>query len=249
MTSKLLSLLVVCALVTSAFVGPAAAVDSSTRNLPEESEVGTDVEATFELTQLFDEFEQWTLEGETELQDATWTVRFYDQAGNQIDSTETSSLSEDVDIEDGVHRIEVRVVGTTPQVENYSYDPPQQFVAANLTQTATGGSQTAIGSYRVHHYTAESKEAREAIDSAREAVEASSSDSGEALLQSAISSYETRDFESAIRDANSAEEEASQNRLLRMGAMGLIGVIVLVVLVGGGYRLYKSRQQTPSRLR
>lgn len=249
MTSKLLSLVVVCALVTSAFVGPAAAVDSSTQNLPEESEVGSDVEATFELTQLFDEFEQWTLEGETELEDATWTVRFYDQAGNQIDSTETDSLSEDVDIDDGVHRIEVRVVGTTPAVDNYSYDPPQQFAAANLTQTATGGSQSGIASYQVHHYTQESEEAREAIDSASAAVEASSSDSGQALLQSAISSYENENFQNAIDSAEQAENEASQNRLLRNAAMGVGGLVVLLLLVAGGYRLYRSRQQSPSRLR
>ena len=249
MTSKLSSLLVACALVASMFVAPAAAVDSSTDDLPEESEVGTDVEATVELTELYGEFEQWTLEGETELEDATWTVRFYDQAGNQIDSTESDSLSEEIDIDDGVHRVEVRVVGTTPPVDNYSYDPPQEFVAANLTQTAAGGSQNVIGSYAVHHYTSESKAAREAIDSAGAAVEASSSDSGQALLQSAISSYETQDFESAIRDAESAEEEASQNKLLRTAAMGVGGLVVLLLLVAGGYRFYRSRQQSPSRLR
>lgn len=249
MTSKFLSLLVACALVASTFVAPAAAVHSSTDDLPDESEVGSDVEATFELTQLYGEFEQWTLEGDTDLEDATWTVRFYDQAGNQIDSTESGSLSEEIDIEDGVHRVEVRVVGTTPPVDNYSYDPPQTYVAANLTQTAAGGSQNAIGSYSVHHYTAESKAAREAIDSARAAVEDSSADTGQALLQSAISSYENENFQNAIDSAEQAESEASQNKLLRNAALGVGGLVVLLLLVAGGYRLYRSRQQAPSRLR
>ena len=249
MTSKLASLLVAFALVATLFVAPAAAVDSSARSLPDEAEVGSDIEATFELTRLFDDFEEWTLEGETELDDATWTVKLYDQGGNQMDTVETDSLSQDIDIDDGVSRVEVRVVGTAPAVDNYSYDPPQQFVAANLTQTAAGGSQSAIASYRVHHYTQESKEARGAIDDARDAVAASNSDSGQALLDSAISSYENENFQNAIDSAGQAEEEASQNRMLRMGAMGLVGAIALVALLGGGYRLYKSRQQSPSRLR
>lgn len=249
MTSKLPSLLVVFALVAMLFVGPAAAVDSSSQTLPEDAEVGSDVEVTVEVTQLFDEYEEWTLEGETELQDATWTVKLYDQGGNQIDTVEADSLSQDIDIDDGVDRVEIRIVGTAPAVDNYSYDPPQQFVAANLTQTAAGGSQTTIASYRVHHYTQESEEARGAIDDARDAVAASSSDSGRALLDSAISSYENENFQNAIDSAGQAEEEASQNRILRMGAMGLVGAIVLVALLGGGYRLYKSRQQSPSRLR
>lgn len=249
MTNRVLTLLVVCALAATLFVAPATAVESTTDDLPEEAEVGGDVEATFELTELFDEHEQWTLEGETELRNATWSVKLYDQGGNQIDTSETGSLSQEIDIDDGVSRVEVRVVGTAPPVDNYSYDPPQQFVAANLTQTAAGGSQQAIASYQVHHYTQESDEAREAIDSARDAVESSSSDGGQALLNSAISSYENENFGNAIDSAVQAEEEASQNRLLRMGAMGLVAVVVLVVLVGGGYRLYRSRQQGPSRLK
>lgn len=251
MKSKLLSLFVVCALVTSLFVGPAAAVKSSTGDLPEEAEVGTDVEATFEFTQLFDEFEQWTLQGETELQSVTWTVRQYDQAGNQVSQTSADGqqLSAQVDIEDGTSRIEVRVTGTAPPIENYSYDPPQRFVFANFTQARSGGTAQPIDGYQVHHYTAESKEARNAIDSASEAVNASSSDEGEAFLQSAISSYENENFQNAKESAKNAEDAASQDRLLMMGAIGVVALIVLVVLVGGGYRYYKSRQQAPNRLR
>jgi len=251
MKSKLLPLLVVCVLATSLFAGPAAAVESSTDTLPEEAEVGSDVEVTFEMTELFDEFEEWTLRGETELDDVTWTVRQYDQAGNQVSQTSADGqeLAAEVDIEDGVSRIEVRVTGTAPAVENYSYQPPQAFVVANVTQARSGGTAQPVDSYQTHHYTQESKEARNAIDSASETVEASGSDSGEALLQSAVSSYENENFENAVDSAQQAENEAGQSRLLRMGAVGLVGVLALVLLVAGGYRVYKSRQQGPSRLR
>jgi hypothetical protein len=251
MTSKLLSAVVVCLLATSLFAGSAAAVESQPRDLPEEAEVGSDVETTFELTELFDEFEAWTLRAETELREVTWTVWYYDQAGNQVDqqSVDGQELATGVDIDDGVSRIEVRVTGTAPEIGNYSYDPPERFVMANLSQTRTGGTERTIDSYEVHHYTQESKEARNAIDAARERVAGSGSDSGQALLESAISSYEGGDFESASRDAERAGKEGSQSKLLRNAAIGVGGVLSLVLVVGGGYRFYRSRQQSPSRLK
>ena len=251
MTSRLLSALVVCLLATSLFAGPAAAVESQPQDLPEEAEVGSDVETTFELTELFDEFEEWTLRADTELQEVTWTVWLYDQAGNQVDqqSVDGQELATDVDIDDGVSRVEVRVTGTVPEIGNYSYEPPERFVMANLSQTRTGGTERAIDSYEVHHYTQESKEARNAIDSAQATVAGSGSDSGQALLESAISSYESGDFESAVRDAERAGDEGSQSKLLRNAAIGVGGLLALLLVVGVGYRFYRSRQQAPSRLK
>ena len=251
MTSKLLSALVVCLLATSLFAGSAAAVESQPQDLPEEAEVGSDVETTFEVTELFDEYEEWTLRGETELTDVTWTVRQYDQAGNQVhqQSVDGQELATGVDIDDGVSRIEVRVAGTVPEIGNYTYEPPERFVMANLTQTRTGGTERAIDSYEVHHYTQESKGARNAIDAASATVEGSGSDSGQALLESAISSYESEDFQSAVRDAERAQEEGSQSKLLRNAALGAGGLFALLLVAGGGYRFYRSRQQAPSRLK
>ena len=79
-SSKLVAAVFAVLLFGTLFAGTTAAVQSSPQTLPEESEVGTEFEATFEITELFDEFESWTLTAETELDNATWTIRQYDQA-------------------------------------------------------------------------------------------------------------------------------------------------------------------------
>lgn len=251
MSSKLLSLLVVCLLVGTLFAGSAAAVDSSSDNLPESSEVGTDVQTTFELTELFADSQEWTLHGETNLTDATWTVSEFDQAGNQIrQSTHTGeTFNEDINTDDGTTRVEVQIVGTTPEIENLSYDPPDQYTIANFSEVRPGGTEHAIASHTVRHHTQDSKEAREAIDSARDSVEESGSSDGQQSLDSAISAYENGNFGNAITNAERAENEGSQSQLLLDVALFGGAAVLVLLLVGGGYYVYKSRQQGPSRLR
>lgn len=249
-SSTLSAVFVALLLFGTLFVGSAAAVDSSPQELPEESEVGSSFEATFEVTSLFDEFERWTLVTNTELDNATWTIRRYNQAGDELsrEDTDGASATEPIDIDDDTARVEIRVTGTTPEIDNLSYEPPDRFVAANFTLERSGGTERAVGSYESHHYTTESREAREAIDSASESVGDSSGDAGDSL-DSAISAYESGNFENAIDLAERAESDASQSRLIRNALLGVGAVIVLAILGGGGYWVYKSRQQDPSRLK
>ena len=249
--SKLVAVLGSVLMFGTLFAGSAAAVQSSPTDLPEESEVGTDFEATVELTELFEEFGEWTLSAETELENSTWTIRQYDQAGSEIqrEDIDGQNATQAVDIDDGTARVDVRVTGTTPEVEAWSYDPPDSFVVANFTQEREGGSDRDIDTHRSHHYTTESKDAREAIDRAQESVEGSGSDSARSSLNSAISAYESGNFENAIDLAERAEDEASQSQLIRNALIGVAVVIVLALLIGVGYRVYKSRQKGPGRLR
>jgi hypothetical protein len=250
-SSTLLSALVGGLLVVSLCVGPVAAVESTPQDLPADSEVGTELEATFELTELFDEFETWRLRGETDLTNVTWTIQQYDQAGNQVqqNSYDGQSFTESVDIDDGTSRIEVRITGTTPEIDALRYDPPQQLTVADFTLTRDGGTERDIGTHEAHYYTAESREARQAIDSARETVDESSDSDAQETLDSAISAYEAGNFENAITLAERAEEEATQSQQLQSGLLYGGAAIVILLLVGGGYYLYKSRQQGPDRLR
>ena len=249
--SKLVAVLGSVLMFGTLFAGSAAAVQSSPTDLPEESEVGTDFEATVELTELFEEFGEWTLSAETELENSTWTIRQYNQAGDEIsrEDTDGQNATQAVDIDDGTARVDVRVTGTTPEAEAWSYDPPDSFVVANFTQEREGGSDRDIDTHRSHHYTTESKDAREAIDRAQESVEGSGSDSARSSLNSAISAYESGNFENAIDLAERAEDEASQSQLIRNALIGVAVVIVLALLIGVGYRVYKSRQKGPGRLR
>jgi multidrug resistance efflux pump len=141
------------------------------------------------------------------------------------------------------------VTGTAPPTDNYSSQPPDRFAVANFTQARSGGNSQSIDSYQTHHYTEESDEARAAIDSAREAVDGSLLGGGQGHLRSAISSYENANFENAIASADQAENEASRNGLIA-NVLLVVGALLVVGLVaGGGYRVYRSRQQGPGRLK
>ena len=141
------------------------------------------------------------------------------------------------------------MTGTTPAVEEWSYVPSDQFVVAAFTQQREGGSSNDIATHETHHFTEESDQAREAIDQASAAVEDSGSDDAQSSLDSAISAYENGNFENAISLAERAEDEASQSQLLRTGLMAGGAVLVVLVLAFVGYRVYKSRQKGPSRLK
>lgn len=249
--SKPLSLLVAGLLVASLFAGAAAAVESTPEELSDESEVDSEFEADFELTELFSEFEEWTLRGETNVTDVTWTVTQFDQADSQVRqaSHDGQTFEEDIDIDDGTNRVEVRITGTTPEVENWSYDPPETFTAANFTLTRAGGTERAIDSYAAHHYTEESKEARNALDSARDAVEASGDSDAESTFEDAVAFYNAGEFESATNTAERAEDQATQAATMRSALLVGAAAVVVLLLLGGGYYLYKSRQQGPARLR
>jgi hypothetical protein len=251
-SSKLVAVSVALLLFGSLFAGSAVAVESDPQNLPGESEVGTNVEATFEITDLFGEFREWTLSAETELENATWTIDQYDQAGDQVgDTTEIDgqTATEGVSLDDDTATVEVRVTGTTPEIEEFSYEPPQRFVVASFTQEREGGANRDIATHETHHYTQESRDARQTIDGARTAVEGSGSDEAQSSLDSAISAYESGNFENAIDLAERAEGEASQSQLIR-NVLLVGGVVVAVLLVAAvGYRVYKSRQQGPGRLK
>lgn len=250
-SNKLVAGIFAVLLFGTLFAGTALAAQSTPQDMPEESEVGTEMETTFEIDDLFDEFETWTLTAETELENATWTIRQYNQGGSEISREETdgSEATRPIDIEDGTATVEVRVTGTTPEMGELSYDPPDRFVVANFTQMREGGTDRDIATHETHYFTAESKEAREAIDSARTAVEGSGSDDAQSSLNSAISAYESGNFENAIDLAERAESEADRSELIRTGLM--IGAVLLVValLAGVGYRVYRSRQKGPSRLK
>ena len=250
-SDALIPVLVVGLLAAAVLAGPAVAVDSSPQDAAEKSEAGTDYEATYELTDLFTDFEQWTLVGETDLESVTWTVAQYDQAGNQVaqDSFDGQEFRQGVDIETGVSRIEVRVTGTTPGFETPTYDPPQRFTGASFTLNREGGTQQDIDAYEVHYYTQESRSTRETLDRATATVEESGDDQSRETLDSAISAYNGGEYDLANQLSNRAEDEAESSQRTR--ALLLYGgaAVIVGLLLGSGYYLYQSRKQGPSRLR
>jgi hypothetical protein len=145
------------------------------------------------------------------------------------------------------------VTGTAPPVEEFSYDPPQQFLLASLSLTREGGSSTDVGSWEAHHYTPESDEARSALDTAASTIEGTDADTAEAsgTFDSAVDAYEGGNFDNAVtlaERATSQAESARQNSQLVQYAMYGVGGLLVVGAVVGGLVWYRSNQDSYDKL-
>lgn len=239
--SSRLALVLVVALLSTA--GIAAGVTVSDESTPSDVPVGERVEATYTLTELYQDpsYEQWTLRGATELTNVTWTFELIDQAGNTVEtnSVDGQNASQAISIDDDVSEVEVRVTGTVPSIENFSYDPAPSFLVAELAHTREGGTSEPLETYEARHYTEASNEARQAIEAAQAAIETAGGNAeAEETLQSAISAYEGQNFDNAGTLAERAEREATQaqqtrqrNQLILYGAVALVVLAVLIAVV------------------
>lgn len=252
-SSKLAALVVLAALLLAA-VAPAAAVTAEADDAPSDAKVGEKVTATFTLTELYTDYEQWTLSGETQLEDVTWTVTRYDQADNKIGSEayDGQTFNQSISLENDVDSVTVEVTGVVPEVEQYSYDPAQTFTLAALSQTREGGNSDEIEAWATHHYTDESREARAAIEAAASTNEdAGGVAEAESTLENAVSSFENGNFENAIslaekaeQSANSAKKSSETKRLLLYAGGGLLAIGLVV----GGVFWWRSNQDSYDKL-
>lgn len=243
--------LAVVAMLVAA-VAPAVAVSANAEGVPERAAVGETVSATFTVTDLYSDYDSWTLRGETALENATWTVTRFDNRGRQIGEGRTvtgATVTQAVDGE--TDEVTVRIEGSVPAVANFTYEPAQAFEFATLEQTQEGGASDELGSWSVGHYTTKSEAARAAIADAEAAIE-SAADAGadtsdaEELLESAVSAYEISNFDNAERlsgnAADSAESAASSRQRTTLLLVAGAAVVVLALLAGLGYLLLQRRQ-------
>lgn len=256
--SKLFALLLATLLVVSA-VGPAAAMSASASGAPEKAKVGSDVTTTFTIQKPFSDYDSWTLNGTTDLSDVTWTVKLYDQGGEKIGQKSYDGQSFDHSLaKSDAYEVKVKVQGTVPEVTNFTYDPAQSLLLAELTQVRQGGSSEAIADpWTFRPYTEESAEARSAIENAEGTIEdaeesgASVSDA-ESTLSDAVSAFDGENFGLATDLAGKAEDSASSsqqsNQQTQMLLYGGIGLLALVLVVGGLF-WYRNQQDDYDRLR
>ncbi|MEF8819338.1 MAG: DUF4398 domain-containing protein [Haloferacaceae archaeon] len=255
------SKLVVGLLLVLTLAAPATAVTVGDTAVPEEGQVGEQVTATVTLTELYQNptLERWQLSGRTALQDVTWVVEYYDQTGARVDQQEFSGQEfsgAQIAADEGTAEVVVRVTGTVPEVSEYSYDPPQQFLLMELTRGQQGGASSTVETWQSHHFTPDSDAARTAMDDAQAAIE-SASEAGaspteaEESFASAVDAYESGNFdnaqslaERAQREAQNAQSGAEQRRLLLFGGAA---VVVLALLVGGVY-YWRAQQDSYDQL-
>ncbi len=249
----------VALLVLAGAAVPAAAVSVSEEQVPDSAQVDSQVTASVRLTELYrnPQLEQWSLAGETALQNVTWTVTYIDQTGAKVGQESFDGQEFDgaqIAASDGTSEVRVQVRGTVPDVREYTYDPRQTFNAMELSQTREGGSSTEIDRWEVHHYTPESQSARQALDEARSAIQgASGADTAEAerSFQNAVEAYESGEFGLATNLATEATERANsakQSRQTFQLAMYAVGGLVVVGLLAGGFLYWRSQQETYDRL-
>lgn len=238
---------------------PTAAISASGGDVPEEAQVGEQITVSIELTELYtDAPNSWTLGARTNLTNVTWTVRRVGVDGNQIAERSYDGQSfltkTPISADENVAKVNVTIRGTVPKIENYTVEPKEEFVLAAFNRTREGGNTAKINTFRVHHFTQQSKKARNAIVDAEAAIAAAGGNvqDAEQQLDRAVSAYESGNFQNAISLANDARKTAQQqqqsqgrNRLLLFGG---IGVAALIVIVGGVY-YWRSRQDTYDKLR
>jgi len=251
--SSKLHALALCLVLAFAATGTAVAFDDSAEGLQDEYEVGSDAKVTYTLSDPFtDVSNQYTLQGETQLRNVSWTVTVY-RAGSQLQQQTYGgqNFSQAMDVNNNGDEIRVQLEGTTPAIENYTYDPAETFTVAELTRVS-GDNPTTFRTDTAHHYTADSQAARTAIDDAQAAIEAAGgNEDAERLVGNAISSYRAEDFDNAIDLAGQAQERAEQaqsaaqrNQLILMAVGGLIVIGLLV----GGVLYWRSQQDEYTKL-
>jgi len=252
--SELGAVLAVVTLLAVAAV-PVAAV-SVNGDAPGTAQVGEQQQSrTFEVTEPFSDYEQWTLRAQTDLTEVTWQVTTFDNANNQVnkESVTGQELNYQLQASSGVTRVEVAVEGTVPNTSafEWSYDPEQTLTYASFEQTQEGGSSNDIGEpFEFRPYTSDSQEARTAISDAESAIsnaqdQGASVSGAESDLQDAIEFYNSGNFEQAVSNAeeaesaaNSAVDSAEQTQLLLYGG---VAVVLLLVVAGIGYWYLQQR--------
>lgn len=251
-SSKLTVAVVLIAVLLGA-VGTAAALEITASNVPDDAEVGSEVNATITIDDAYTENSQYTLVLETEMENVSWTVEEYDQ-GSRVEQWTGGgqSFSQEVSSDPNGDEIRIEVRGEVPGISEYTFEPEENFTFVAV-KSRTGDNTQTLETYDVHHYTNESLTAREKIEEARDAIEDVGGDSSaERSLQQAISAYANGNFNNAISNAQDARRDARQEQqsqqTTQMLLFGGIGVVVLLIIIGGVY-YYRQQQDDYDKLR
>ena len=250
-SSKGATLVALFALLLAA-AGPAGALTISDQTDFEDSRVGETVSTTVVIEDPFtDQPDEWTLRGSTELENVSWTVTVLQQ-GNQINETVygDQTFEQTLSLDNGGDEVQIDLVGDTPAVENHTYDPRETYVLWDLV-SVTGSSESTLNTSTVHHYTNDSREARNAIDNATMAVNGSGNQDAQDQLNRSVEAYNGGQFDLAIDTAQDAQNTAEQAEQSQQQTQTLIyAAIALVVLaiIGGGVYYWRANQDEPTKL-
>ena len=244
------AILGVLLVISFAAVGTAAAYEISAES-PGEAEVGSTVTLNATIDSPFaddDGPQEWTVVGETDLEDANWQVRTENVgAENGLKVNSGNSVSKTVRAANGTTTVVVEVSGTVPDVSSFNYASQANVTALTVQQQVDGSIQQS-DSWSVLQFTDASKSARQAIDAAIDAGAEDASDESQTALDNAIEFYNGGNFEKATENAEEAQTLAEQSS--GGPSMLLIGgaVVLLLVVIGAVVYVYRSNQQSGHKL-
>lgn len=230
------------ALVVALLAAGTAAAVTIQGQAPPPAETGETIDTTVTLEEPFrDAPDQWTLQGSTALENASWTVQVTAQ-GDPVDTVDSGGqeFTYDLDSETGATEVEITVRGDVPQLSSFNYEEmsAENYSAVTVSRVSDGAT-TELRNFRSHRYTEESREARTAIDDAIDSAGGRND-----KIEQAISSYDNGNFENAVSLANEAESGAQSSQLLFIAA----GVVVVLALVGGGVYYWREQRKSDYKL-
>lgn len=208
--------LIAAAILLVSTAAVAGAVSVTWENVPEEAEAGEEVTLEIELSELYAEDSRWEVSGTTGLENAEWTVEFFED-GQEVESfNDTGGSLAPVLIDENESQapayVYVVVTGEVPEPDAYDYQNGQQFQALDLDGAAERG-EFEIDTWEIPHHTAESQSARSSLGDARSAVDQADSDGAdvsgaESTWDDAVAAFESGDFDQAVSLAEDAESQA-----------------------------------------
>jgi len=239
-----------CIAVLLSAVGTAAALSISSEGVPSEAQVGEEVSVTYTIDDPFtDTANQWTLQANTELESVSWTVTVL-RAGTPVEDGQTTygqqSFQQDLNVDNNGDQVQIELVGTVPEVDQYSYQPPQSFVVTSLEQQ-TGSNTDELQNDTAHYYTSESQSARQAIDEAQAAIdESGGNEEAQSTLDDAIAFYNSgenfQQAQDAAERAQNTAQSAQQSQQTTQTILYAAGALVVLLLLGGGIYYWQSQQ-------
>jgi len=224
-----------------AAVGTAAAVtvDGSS---PGPAQVGESMEYNATIEEPFrDAPDQWTLQGSTDLANASWTVQVTAQ-GDPVETIDRGgdNFTYDLDSATGATEVEITVSGDVRPIDDFAYEDRSGENHTVLTVARlSDGTTNELASFTGHRYTAASQEARNAIDAAIEA-----NDGRTDKIDQAISAYDNENFENAVALAEEAESGAQSSQLI----LYAVAAVVVLALIGGGIYYWRQQQDKGYKL-
>ena len=227
---------------------------------PTSAEAGSELHIEgLTLTEPFAVGDEWTMEVSTELDDVRLVVTPRDGAGNALEDRTIDVFNEEtvtLDIDDSrISTVEFEVRGDVPLIGlgpgRYSYEDRslENITALEVTERLNGGTQRIEnGTFEVHRFTEQSRDARQAIDEASQAAEDADSDDARNRVNEAITFYNNAEFSNAITAANEAGDIADSEGDTRRTLLLLAGVVLGLVAVGGIAYYWRSQQGSANKL-